>query len=180
VSNTNPESRAGLPRLALEERAWVELWSKAEDVAMHFNQLIMTFRLRALAALGVAGGVVGTVLLNEKSAQFTRFNYIAFAFAMLFIAALWLAVAAIDLLYYHRLLVGAVKDILRLEAESNGVIRLSTAIAAHAEKGLDRVARFLFYALPLVALLGLAYVSHRYAPAARASTEQQPAATPER
>src|SRR6266498_2338292 len=178
MSNATAEGRPGVPRLDPDQKAWVGLWEKAEDTAMHFNQLIMTFRLRALAALGVGGGVVGTVLLNERSAQVARFNYVAFALAMMFIAALWLAVAAIDILYYHRLLVGAVNDILRLERESNGVIQLSTAIAAHAERGLDRVARFLFYALPLVALLGLAYVSHRYAPAARASTEQQPAATP--
>jgi hypothetical protein len=173
VSDANPDRRVDVPRLDEEQKNWVELWAKGEDVAMHFNQLIMTFRLRALAALGVAGGVVGTVLLNEKSAQYTRFNYVAFAFAMFFIAVLWLAVAAIDILYYHRLLVGAVEDLLRLEKQSNGVIQLSTAIAARAEQGLDSAARFLFYALPLAALIVLGYVSYTHTP----TTSETPAST---
>ena len=131
---------------------------------MHFNQLIVTFRLRALAAIGVAGGLIGTVLLNEKTAQVTRFNDVAFAGAMLFIAVLWLAVWAIDLSDYHRLLLGAVTELLRLERESNGVIRLSTSISKKAEKGWDTVARTLFYVLPLAALIATGVISYKHAP----------------
>lgn len=153
-----------LPSLTDGQRRWLDLWAKSEEIAMHFNQLIVTFRLRALAAIGVAGGLIGTVLLNEKTAQVTRFNYVAFAGAMFFIAILWLAVWAIDLLYYHRLLLGAVAELLRLERESNGVVRLSTSIGAKAERGWDTVARTLFYALPLAALITTGVISYKHAP----------------
>jgi hypothetical protein len=40
----------------------ITAWTKSEDVAMHFNGLIINFRLKALGALTVGAGLLGTVL----------------------------------------------------------------------------------------------------------------------
>jgi hypothetical protein len=42
---------------------WIEVWAKTEDVAMHFNEMIMNYRLKAIAGVGVAAGLVGSVLI---------------------------------------------------------------------------------------------------------------------
>src|SRR5688572_29077423 len=98
------------PRLSEDEARWVTVWRAAEDVAMHFNDLIQNFRLKALGALSVGAGLIGTVLITSGEGPPVRINFMVLAGAMAFLALLWSAVCLVDVLYYQRLLQGAVKD----------------------------------------------------------------------
>ena len=157
---------SGLPTISEEEKGWVEVWEKAEDVAMHFNELIMNFRLRALGAVTIAVGLIGTILLTKEGVAPERHNFLLATVAMSFLAVAWLAILAVDLGYYSRLLRGAVNELQRLEAQSGGIINLSTEIEKVAKGRCfsDRHARGLFYVLPLVALVGVAVFAFLKAP----------------
>lgn len=152
-------------------------WTKAEDVAIHFNEMILNFRLKAVGALTLAAGLVGSVLLakgDKAGDAVPPINYFSFALGMWFLAAVWAAIMCLDLFYYHRLLLGAVADALRIEETSGGRLQLSTLIKKKAEEGpTDSVARGLFYVLPLVAMIAAGAIAWRYAP-----TAPQASATP--
>lgn len=161
-----PVGPAGLPTISEDEKRWVELWEKAEEVAMHFNGLIMSFRLKALAAVTLGVGLIGTTLLTKEGEIPHRHNFMLAMLAMIFLAFGWCAMWVIDFGYYSRLLRGAVSELLRLEQQSNGVIKLSTEIerVAKGSRFSDRVARGVFYILPLVLLLAVAAFAYMKAP----------------
>jgi hypothetical protein len=146
-----------IPELKEEQGRWLEVWKKAEDIAVHFNQLIITFRLQALGGVTVAGGLVGTLLLGKDGASPSRASYGAFAGAMAFLSVLWFAIWVIDHGYYHLLLEGAVAEAERLETESGDVVRLSKEISKSARG--SSTARKWFYVLPLAAFLTAATVA---------------------
>lgn len=157
-----------LPKLTEDEtRAWL----KAEEVAVHFNELIMNFRLKAVGAITLAGGLVGTVLLNKGDVPPPRINYFSFALAMWFLAVVWIAILWLDLGYYHRLLLGAVAEAIRIEKVIGDRCQLSTSIKESAEEGpSDSIARAAFYVLPLVVMVAAGCVAWHYAPTATSST----------
>jgi hypothetical protein len=127
------------------------LWAKAEDVAMHFNEMIMNFRLRALGGITLAGGLVGTVLLKGNGPP-SSVNLLTFGGAMALLAVLWRAIHSIDDRYYQKLLLGAVDDLIRLEAQSDGRIQLSTLIEKRVAGAMpEAVERF--YQIPTYALV---------------------------
>lgn len=156
------EGDAGLPELT-EDQA--RAWAKAEDVAVHFNELIMNFRLKAVGALTLAAGLVGTVLLNKGDSPPPQINYYSFALAMWFLAIVWVAILCLDLFYYHRLLLGAVEEAIRIEKVLGERCQLSTLIKRSAEEGpRDSVARGAFYLLPLTVMVVAGGVAWCYAP----------------
>jgi hypothetical protein len=156
------EPTSGLPSLTEDE---ARAWSKVEDVAIHFNEMILNFRLKALGAITVAAGLVGTVLLNKEGVAAPQMNYFSFALAIWFLAVVWLAIMCLDLGYYHRLLLGAVDEALRIEEASQGRLQLSTKIREKAEKGPgDSLARTAFYILPLIAMILAGCIAWRVAP----------------
>lgn len=127
-----------------------EVWAKYEDVAMHFNDLLVRLRLQALGGLAtlvtVAGFVVGdTVTLT------TRYRAMLILAAMLICA--WVGIAVIDLGYYSRLLKGAVAALTDLERRST-VVKLSTQIEQSARWG-GIYAPWLFYGVGLLPLVGI-------------------------
>ena len=129
----------------------IPLWTKYEDVAMHFNDLIMRWRLQAIGGLAglltLAGFVVGdaSTLLVRYRAMLILSGVLAFG---------WVGVACIDLFYYRRLLQGAVDAILDLESRTGGRILLSTQIEDRARRGSD-VMPWVFYSLGLIPVLGI-------------------------
>jgi hypothetical protein len=139
------------------------LWAKYEDIAMHFNELMMRWRLQAIGGLAtlvtIAGFVVG------DTADLTVRYRAMFVLAST-LAAVWVGVASIDLFYYRTLLRGAVAALLKLE-EKHPNIKLSTEIEEWA-KGGAKVGPYVFYLsamLPLVAIIAwswcmLASASH--------------------
>src|SRR5690606_13731780 len=109
------------------------------------------FRLQALAGLALAGGVLGG--LKGPS------TLLGWGLAVLLLA--WIAVAAIDYLYYGRLLRGAVAEVKRLEEASGNALNLSTLFEQACSKpgirgnenGLHYGwGRGIFYFLPGLAL----------------------------
>jgi hypothetical protein len=129
----------------------ITLWTKYEDVAMHFNDLIMRWRLQAIGGLAglltLSGFVVGdaTTVLVRNRAMLILSGVLAFG---------WVAVACIDLFYYRRLLQGAVDAILDLERRTDGRITLSLKIEERAKGGAD-VMPWVFYLLGLVPVVGI-------------------------
>jgi hypothetical protein len=127
------------------------LWNKYEDVAMHFNDLIMRWRLQAIGGLAglvtLAGFVVG-----DAATLHVRYRAMLIFSGVLMLG--WIAVACIDLFYYRRLLQGAVDAILELERKTEGRITLSLKIEDRAEWGAA-VMPWLFYSLGLVPLVAL-------------------------
>jgi hypothetical protein len=155
-----------------------EVWKTYEDIAMHFNELLMRVRTQGLAAVAALATIIG---IFAKSGADTRasWEFVAFAFAIL--ALLWIAIWILDFFYYNRLLVGAVVALLELENKSASYLRvqhlnLSTKVenaVAGELPPLDRkTARKLargrrgFYALVFLTLLaGFAYSSVQIATA---------------
>src|SRR5437868_3790624 len=102
-----------------------ELWSRYEDLAMHFNGLIIQFRTQALAGLAALSSVAGYLIEKiPDTRERERYRLIAGCSAAFAVA--WTAAACLDLLYYSRLLEGAVKAIIDLERDTK--IQLSTSI----------------------------------------------------
>ena len=162
----------------------IRLWSKAEDVAMHFNELILNFRVRALGAVTVGAGLFGSILLT-RDAPAPRVNYFIFAGAMFFLAVIWASLVAIDHGYYVRLLRGAVIEAIRLEQASPGTIRLSHAIegAIIGDEHFDPSKRgtvpigfgtTVFYVVPLSAFVVAAVMALVAVPPAASSQPVEP------
>ena len=126
----------------------LELWKKYEDVAMHFNDLLMRWRLQAMGGLAglvtLAGFVVGDAATLDA-----RYR------AMLILSGVltfgWVGVALIDLFYYRRLLRGAVNALLAIE-KSHPTITLSTAIENEAATA-SVVTPWIFYLCGLIPLV---------------------------
>lgn len=136
-----------------DETAILELWKEYEKVAMHFNELMMRWRLQAIGGLAglvtLAGFVVGDV------ADETRYR--AMVLLAILFASAWVGVAAIDLFYYRRLLKGAVDALIDLEKRTP-LITLSTTIENRAKVG-GIVMPYVFYAagfLPLLVIMAYA------------------------
>jgi hypothetical protein len=132
---------------------WIEVWAKAEDVAMHFNELIMNYRLKAIGGVSVAAGLVGTVLLTKSTDAPTRVSWGIFGGAMAFLAVIWIALATIDMAYYRRLLLGAVDEAVRLEGQTGGDVQLSGKIEGHAKRRSYEKSGSAFYLLPFIAMI---------------------------
>lgn len=141
-----------------------KLWAKYEDVAMHFNDLLMRLRSQSLAGIAALATIVG-VLANSKIESLSVSWFVAtmIFFAM---ALFWTAIWCLDFLYYNRLLRGAVAALAELEAKSRepgeaiSSINMSTLIEAEFKTPLIRkdIGHFkgvlFFYRIVLVAIFG--------------------------
>ena len=153
---------------ALDAKPWTvhDLWAKYEDIAMHFNDLLIRLRTQALAAVAAISTVVGIFTKTEPSAVHISWEIATAVFVGLII--FWVAIWAIDRLYYNRLLIGAVYALRQIEQESrkqspNLAINMSTTIEEFVARPVDyrgRWQRFqsklgvrIFYALVLLALI---------------------------
>jgi hypothetical protein len=139
------------PEIRLKARELqLRAWEKHEDVAMHFNDLIMRWRLQAIGGLAGFVTLAGFVVGDAASPQV---RYRAMLILTTVIAFAWVAVGAIDLFYYRRLLQGAVDAIIELERKSS-LLNLSTRIEAFAVSG-SKWSPWVFYLAGLAPLLGI-------------------------
>lgn len=129
----------------------LELWKKYQDIAVHFNDLIMRWRLQAIGGLATLVTVSGFVVDTDD--LIVRYRAMLILSGML--ASVWIGVAAIDLFYYRNLLKGAVDSLLALEKE-HPTIRLSTDIENAASMGA-RWMPVLFYLAGLAPLIGVGW-----------------------
>lgn len=82
---------------------------------MHFNDLLIRIRSQSLGAVAAVSTGAGVFLKTE--AQTTQWGTLAAVFLLLL--AFWAAVFCLDILYYNRLLIGAVNTLLLLERRLN-------------------------------------------------------------
>ena len=143
-----------------------QLWKEYEGVAMHFNDLIIRLRSQSLGGVAAVAALAAVVAKSDTTAEL-RWGLLTGAFALL--SLFWVAVWALDLGYYNRLLGGAVDALLAIEKESNGSrlvdrIELSTKIEERVKSGrvCNNAYRITFYVVVLLALLaGLAVSAYK-------------------
>ena len=156
--------------MATEKRSgWpiFEVWKEYEQIAMHFNDLLMKLRMQALAGVTAVSTFVGLFAETESNAE----GWGIAAFAFLILAAFWTAIWLIDSLYYNRLLLGAAKTLFEIEELSktqdtvdqiNLSSNLNMAVSKRPDKRTARWnqkrGRIWFYSIVLLVLLiGFAY-----------------------
>lgn len=140
-----------------------EVWSKYEEVAMHFNDLLLKIRTQALGVVATLITVVGIFAKTND----VKLTWEMSAGAFFFLGVFWIAIWVIDFKYYNRLLLGAVLAIIDLETASkkSGIvneIKLSQEIERAVsgdlkteEKGIAgelSAGRWWFYSLVFAAL----------------------------
>src|SRR5437870_6894166 len=105
-----------------------EVWKEYEKIAMHFNELIIQLRVRALAGVATISALVGFLSKGDTPEDF-RWGILAAVFAMLLLV--WLAIWFLDMHYYNRLLLGSVRAILEIEKASNAGEPLAKLTISH-------------------------------------------------
>jgi hypothetical protein len=148
------------------EEGWpiFELWKKYEDIAMHFNDLLIKLRTQALGAVAALTTIIGIFAKGAGGAH-SNWQMVTFAFAVLLV--FWCAIWALDFCYYNRLLIGAAEALCELEAKSKNALRIkyiemSTTIEASVAGSFSPrdanwklvMGRWAFYTLVFLALLG--------------------------
>ena len=98
-----------------------ELWEKYEEIAMHFNDLLIKLRTQALGAVAAISALVGVFSKTETGLHSWEISSAVF----LFLCAFWVAIWVIDFRYYNLLLLGAVDAIVDLEEISNTATHVS-------------------------------------------------------
>ena len=98
---------------------------------MHFNSLIIQFRLQLIGGAGALGTLAA--LIGSKITDPTDRRWVI-TIAQLALLALIIPAAALDLFYYNRLLRGAVAALLEFERNHPG-INMSTRIDESAGCG---------------------------------------------
>ena len=97
----------------LIDRSVVELWWHYEQLAMHFNQIIIQYRLQVMAGIGVIGAVSSYIVAEKIHGPEDKHRVRAIISLLLLL--LIIAAAFLDLAYYNELLRGSVNAILKLE-----------------------------------------------------------------
>ena|SRR5215831_13342136 len=121
----------------------VALWWHYEELAMHFNGLIMQFRLQVLGGAGAIGAVAG-YLVNKEGVEAERERLRAVVATGLWI--LICSAALLDVFYYRQLLEGAVHAIIDFEC-MHPEIQISHQIEDFVGRG--KFVIFLVYGLML-------------------------------
>jgi hypothetical protein len=149
----------------LDSEGWLikDLWEKYEEIAMHFNDLLIRLRTPALAGVAAISTLVS---IFARSGSDLRMSWEVAVGVFLFLCLFWIAIWIIDFRYYNRLLIGAVAALIALENASKSrsrvrhidmSTRVENAVAARGEmwrsikSGLGRWA---FYVIVFVALIG--------------------------
>jgi hypothetical protein len=116
----------------------VQLWYHYEEIAMHFNGLLMQYRLGLIGGAGALASfstVFGSKVISPKDRNRAR------VFASLALVVFFAAAAALDVFYYNELLQGAVTAIIAFESRHD--IKMSTTI--DAETGGGKYAVWIVY-----------------------------------
>jgi hypothetical protein len=150
-------------------RNWTihDLWAKYEDIAMHFNDLLIRLRTQALAAVAALSTLVGVFTKTDVTSMHLSWQIATAVF--LGLSVFWIAIWIVDITYYNRLLIGAVVALRHIEAESRHqrpslAINISTTIeeaVAHTlpdtrsfrQRFYSRRGITFFYSLVLITLL---------------------------
>lgn len=134
------------------DQTTIDLWFHYEEVAMHFNNLIMQYRLQLMGGIGVIGTVSG-YLVGEKVTDHYRALMLR-ALVSSGLLMLIFAAATLDLYYYNELLRGAVDALLEIE-KKHEELNLSTSIKSRFPHGATTIIKYVyaFIILPLFAFV---------------------------
>jgi hypothetical protein len=176
--------------MTIDDEVCVEsLWAKYEDIAMHFNDLLMRLRSQSLAGVAAVSALIG--IFSKEGALDIHLDWVVAEAIFGALALFWVAVCCLDLLYYNRLLTGAVTAIKQLEEQTkpranfNGYINMSTVIEAEFKTNPFRLKspRFIgvtaFYIIVLLAIVagGVFSDQMRRRPVTTQAGKQIPAAS---
>ena len=92
------------------------LWEKYEDIAMHFNDLLIRLRTQALAGIAAISTLIG--IFTKASPSALQSDWLIAEAIFIALTLFWIAIFCLDFFYYNRLLVGAVAALKDLEAEA--------------------------------------------------------------
>lgn len=110
----------------MESEQLISIWEKYENIAMHFNGLLIHLRTQALGAVATIVTAAG-FLLTRSPEPLKHEWWAVFAVSVLLLFA-WCTLWMIDVCYYSRLLLGAVNALIKIEKESGGLLELSTQV----------------------------------------------------
>lgn len=105
-----------------------EVWKEYEGIAMHFNELIIQLRVRALGGVAAISALVGFFSKGDTPKDF-RWGILASVFVLL--CFVWIAIWLLDIFYYNRLLMGAVRAILEIEKLSEQYVKIKKLNMSH-------------------------------------------------
>lgn len=74
-----------------------ELWAKYEDIAIHFNDLLMRLRSQSLAAIAAISTLVG--IFTRTDVPNVHLEWLVATFILGALTFFWAAIACLDLLY---------------------------------------------------------------------------------
>jgi len=104
----------------------IDLWFHYEEVAMHFNELIIQYRLQLMGGAGAIGALSAYLIGDKVADKRKRYWLRSLASSGLFV--LVLAAAMLDLLYYNKLLLASVEALVDFE-KAHPPLNMSTHIA---------------------------------------------------
>jgi len=152
-----------------------EVWEKYEDIAMHFNEMLIKLRTQAIGGVAAITTIVAVISKNNTDQIFHWGIMIGVFF---FLSVFWVAVWVLDFKYYNRLLHGSVDAILELEklsktqthiTELNLSHKIEDAVSGVGEKidtSLHKKLSFgrkWFYLIVFIGLvIGLLFSSYMY------------------
>lgn len=139
------------------EDALYKYWKDCEDITMHFNDLLARLRLQSLAGIAAIPTLLAFGLgSGDKTVDW---NIMLYAFIAMLIA--WISICCLDLLYYNRLLHGAVKEIIRVEQRMNqSEVELSQGIERAVPAAFNNsIGPPLFYLLVSIVIVGFIILS---------------------
>jgi hypothetical protein len=117
-----------------------ELWAQHEDIAIHFNDLLMKLRLQSLAGIAAVSTLVG--IFTKEGVADAHVGWMVATAIFVALALFWIAIWCLDFFYYNRLLMGAVAALTQLERDiSSGAvassgIKMSTMIEGEFKKSI--------------------------------------------
>lgn len=168
------------PRAASKD-GWplYKVWKQYEEIAMHFNDLLIRLRIQALAGVAALSTAVSIFVKADPNGGTPNWQMATGVFFGL--CMFWIAIWILDFRYYHRLLIGAVAALLSVEKLSETQtrihsIQMSTIIERSVAGSLKdrkkvslrertnlRLGIWSFYTIVLVALfVGFAFSFHKW------------------
>jgi hypothetical protein len=147
------------------------LWEKYEELAMHFNDLLIRLRTQSLAGVAAIAAIVGIFAKESSDVKGVHLDWAVAQALFLALIGFWIAIWCLDLIYYNRLLSGAVKAITDLEEQTDdgsfdGKIEISRTIEKQFSKPILNFSNrsywgvVLFYLVVLVVLVAGLCFSH--------------------
>ena len=89
-----------------------DVWDRYENIAMHFNDLLIKLRTQAIAGVAAITTILAIV---TKAVGIGELTWEIIAGVFFFLSLFWVAVWILDFKYYNRLLIGAVDALLEIE-----------------------------------------------------------------